>query len=744
MVTAARFDLVDNASVVRATLQISTLPSAEELHGQPALRQLAKEEAAGLEVVQLLEGAEYLFEITTTQAVKIDKTELFVADDRSGRRGRLKTKLYTGRIEVRVELGGEVMRPIAFEVRSSKLTYLADYRWMLESIAELSASLVLERFAPNAQRLAISDAKDADSLYQRFVFLRGLLEGERLSAALRRITSQPYVQWERIEEPVSPGRGIRSGSAFLRELQRPGPRQEWPTSPHPALNTVPRVVTATRTEETLDNIPNRFVLFALEEWLALASSMLEVLEVNGSDESKQTSAVQRGLSEGRALVTHLQDLIRSPIFRDVGPLTEFPVANQVLQKKEGYREVLNAYLLVQLGSTLAWEGGEDVFGGGQRNVATLYEYWVFLELAKIISDVCHTPLDLASLVAESKDGLHLLLKREKANAVTGEIRRLGRAFKVELHFNQQFAPGPNGTWTRTLRPDCSLHIVPLHPAQGADDIWLHFDAKYRVSKIADVLGDDEEASYEAKTDDIYKMHTYRDAIVRAAGAYVVFPGTEVITREQYEEVLPGLGAFPLRPSQTGSAEGSAAIRAFLDRAFDHVATQASRHERARFWRRTSIEGPTSAASVAAATFLTRPPADTPVLLGYVKSPEHHHWIASARLYNLRADPQRAGAVGLRGPELGVSFVALYGAVSEQPTLFAVIDEPLLHSAQDLEKLKYPVARGHLYFCLRLEAVASSLHWLTPALSEVVALRLRGKRPLGHPIVTDWLTLTATG
>jgi hypothetical protein len=272
--------------------------------------------------------------------------------------------------------------------------------------------------------------------------------------------------------------------------------------------------------------------------------MLDILEGERKRSPENVSEpVKRGLREGQELALYLDTLIQVPVFRDVGRLISFPIANQVLQKKEGYREVLHAYLVVQLGASLAWAGGEDVFGGGQRNVATLYEYWVFLELAQIVSSLCDRPLDLQALVAETAGGMNLVLRRQQASSIRGEFTRRGRRFSVELCFNQQFTPGPNGTWTKSLRPDCSLHIVP---SNRDDDVWLHFDAKYRVDRLEELFGDDDdEPVLIAKTEDLYKMHTYRDAIVRAVGAYVVFPGTMPLTREQYGEVLPGLGAFPL-------------------------------------------------------------------------------------------------------------------------------------------------------------------------------------------------------
>jgi hypothetical protein len=38
---------------------------------------------------------------------------------------------------------------------------------------------------------------------------------------------------------------------------------------------------------------------------------------------------------------------------------------------------------------------------------------------------------------------------------------------------------------------------------------------------------------------------------------------------EYHEILPGLGAFSLRPSGTGDAEGGGSIKKFISDVFDH-------------------------------------------------------------------------------------------------------------------------------------------------------------------------------
>src|SRR5438309_10260950 len=123
----------------------------------------------------------------------------------------------------------------------------------------------------------------------------------------------------------------------------------------------------------------------------------------------------------------------------------------------------------------------------------------------------------------------------------------------------------------------------------------HYDDKYRVEDwrgqfcIDDenVVLDEEKRAEERegapKRTDLLKMHAYRDAIRRSAGAYVIYPGDEERTPfMEHHEVLPGLGAFPLRPGAAG-AVGAAALDRFLEDVVDHVVDRATQHERSRLW-----------------------------------------------------------------------------------------------------------------------------------------------------------------
>src|SRR5690606_29354085 len=132
------------------------------------------------------------------------------------------------------------------------------------------------------------------------------------------------------------------------------------------------------------------------------------------------------------------------------------------------------------------------------------------------------------------------------------------------------------------------------------------------------------------------------------------------------------------------------------------ASQVTQHERQRYWVAEAHRGEPPAQPAWAADFLTRPPADTPVLLGYVKNQAHLAWIKARGLYNLRADG-RTGSVGLQAAELGTELVVLYSPALPKAEVWRVVDGPQVLSRRRLMELGYPTPRGELYICLAVGA-----------------------------------------
>jgi len=466
-----------------ASVRLLLLPEARDDTVPPLLIELRERERDDTcAPVQLLEGAEYRFEFEYTGKAKMistDKREVFQSDSYSGRTGRVRPGLYVGTLPVRVFADGEEMGRFEVEVRSRKLDYLADYRWMLRDIAEHLTQLVMDRFAVSLQRFTLDDTRDAITLYERFCFLRSLITDEDFRAALARILGRPHVSYLETHEPVPPGQGLRADSYFTRQLSRPGARTKWPKGP---VATVPLVIDRRRTHASVDTTPNRFVKFALERWREVLAGIAATLEA-----ATPTEASRRGAREVGEVLEELDALLASELFRELSDLNRFPADDQVLQKREGYRDVYRAYVQFELAARLCWHAGFEVFGAGQRDVAALYEYWAFFQIATILGRMLKVPFDSSELIELTDNALNVRLKAGTHCVLKGEVQRLGRSLAVELWFNRTFprGNGQEGSWSRSLRPDYSVVISPGRGEVAQfDPVVLHFDAKYRVEQLS--------------------------------------------------------------------------------------------------------------------------------------------------------------------------------------------------------------------------------------------------------------------
>ena len=699
-----------------------------------------------VEPIRVVEGGEYRYRIESADEHAFAVAgDLFSPDDNDHRTGRFKPGLRTGRLIVSIDCDGERLDAPAIEVLSTKLDYLTHYRWMMTAIASLGTGLVLERFATSETRIRVDPTSDATCLYQRFCFLKGLLL-DGVFDALRLIVASPAVRFaeEEAQRPVS--RGARAASSTLaRDLSRAGPRVGWL---HPSINSLPHTLPHRRSEPTTDIPANRFVRFAVEGWVGLLTEIEERLS-----EEKSSSPVDRGRVEVAALRGDLDEILHHEVLRDAGRLRAVPLTDQVLLKQAGYREVYRAWLLTEVGASLYWLGGDDVFGAGQKNVAALYEYWVFLELCKIVGAACGLAESffIESIVKPASNGWALDLSRGGLMSREARVARNGRDLVVRLAFNRTFKndDAERSSWTRKMRPDCTLEIEVLDPSPAVPLVRVHFDAKYKLDRVEQLIDADEEdlddppkARPTARAEDLLKMHAYRDAVVHAAGAYVIFPGDPAAREYGYSkwgEILPGLGAIPLRPTSTGDAEGAARMRDLVSRLLDHVSSQSSRHERVRFWEARSTTTRLLQASKRDATRgLLTPPADVRALFGFVRTREQLAWMRENHRYNLRADDRRGSVAGFES-ELRVDLVVLYGeGLDPDIEIRRVVGAPELVTADRL----YAGARGRMYLLLPLQSAGAIGRpaWLDRMLVDRLRTHL-DQHEAGLPFICDWQTVT---
>jgi hypothetical protein len=596
---------------------LATAPSGNMATGHMASAALAtpilqiapaQARADGEAELQILEGLRYEYECNDAAwrlALRGNDSEGVVCPSRLASRkhsGTLVPGLATGLMQLVLEdAAGQPQGWAGVEVRSRKLDYKADYRRMMEDISARCVDLLGDWRAPSQFKVVPDAGNDALTVGQRFAFVRALLEGPGFRDALHRIISQPHQRWDHAPHHQALSRGFKPGRQAMTQLAQGARRVALPAQ-HPLrarLASVPERITVMRATETEDTPENRFVKFALRSFQHFLADVLQ--KVSPEKEPRLAAEVQ-------ALSTQLAMALDSDVLRHAGEPLALPLGSPVLQRREGYREVLQAWLQFALAAKLVWQGGEDVYGAGQRDVATLYEYWVFFYLLDVVGDLF--ALDKPpgqSLLEPTADGFGLKLKAGKFLALNGKARMHQRELQVQFSYNRSFVAtsvhSAAGSWSQPMRPDYTVSLWPAEFSAAEAEtqelmVHVHFDAKYRVENLKAVMGTDANSGPPAspeetdaalseekrqqshgryKRADLLKMHAYRDAIRRTQGAYVLYPGDVDLPLRGFHEVLPGLGAFALRPGG-----GTAAVAGFLAEVVAHVCNRASAREQQSF------------------------------------------------------------------------------------------------------------------------------------------------------------------
>jgi predicted component of viral defense system (DUF524 family) len=519
--------------------------------------------------------------------------------------GLIETRTFCGTlllelVEGEVDNEKPAIASALLDVRSLKLDYRTEYRGMVRRLSGELAGLVAD--ARSSAKLGFQsnfeERTDEGWLQIQLELLRETLDSSEFSAALQRILSFPHERLSAVNDTISTDRPIRWTPAAVRQLVTNNPRRTVPAS-HPlravaGLESMAERVTIPRKSRDLDTPENRFVKFALGEFRAFLAHAQGVFESCAGWGASAALAHRLGVT--------VDDWLGRGLFSEVGDMRFAPLGSPVLQRKAGYREVLRWWLRFRTAAELSWQGGEDLFRAGQRDVASLYEYWLFFELLDWFCIKCRDGNRPAveELVDGLEDGSPNLRLRKRlelgpfSGVFSGQSRRLSARFSYNRRFGVSKERRQPGSWTRSLHPDYTFTFWPDGLTEAEAEarellVHIHFDAKYRVEDIESLFGGsdsddaDEESEGTYKRQDLLKMHAYRDAIKRSQGAYVLYPGggkPEIMSG--FHEILPGLGAFSVCPDENGTAKGMGALDEFLNTVLDHLSNRTTAQERVSF------------------------------------------------------------------------------------------------------------------------------------------------------------------
>lgn len=663
---------------------------------------------------QLVEGQEYEYAFEGDYHFK--EHELVRPSKSSPSRGWIKTGIYVGCLTLTVTNDAGFEAEVCFEVRSVKMDYRTDYKTMLHDITSHFTDLVMMQGAPVTQRFEVDPNENSNTLYQQFAFMRSLVDSDEFEEALNKILFNPIHKWTgtTIEKDICSVK--RLGRQELKQIA--SNKNRLPLGEGKSIGdnitSVPRRLSVSYKKDTVDVAENRFVKFVLQSFSSFCSTIQQC-----------KNASPRLKTEAELTANKLTGWLSRDFFLDVSDLQTMTLNSPALQRKEGYREVLQAWMMSKLAAQITWKGGVNVYQAGKRNVAALYEYWVFFKLLDIVKETFHLELkedDEKKLVKTDKDHINLELKQGHTKMIGGQFREASRTLNVRLYYNRTFSTSDqlekSGSWTTAMRPDYTLSIWPgnIEEAEAEEQdliVHIHFDAKYKLNRIllnekepdethtfededADLSEEDllmnqekrEEEKGIYKRVDLLKMHAYKDAIRRTSGAYILYPGSENKKLIGFHEVLPGLGAFCLSPNNI--EKDSKEIEHFLHDILEHMLNRASQRERMSYhtYEIYNSEPSVLCESMPEPYGINRSliPEETYVLIGSYHDEKHLQWILHNQLYNTRTDT-RNGSIRLKQEISSAKYLLLHKA--DKQLLLRLGDKgPRVMSNESLTKLPY--------------------------------------------------------
>jgi predicted component of viral defense system (DUF524 family) len=589
--------------------------------------------------VQIKEGQTYEFRVQEGYQLRCND-KIVRASKLNSFTGTIEPGNYVGTLTIHLIsiVNNNICSSFKLEVQSVKADYRTHYRWMLQEIAERCTELIMQHSVPITQNFIPDHSRQHKTIYQRFTFIKSMINSEEFDHAIHKILQSPVVVWKQEECYKDVAKLKRLNHKQLRQLAT-------------ALNGSNAKLLSFEKTPTVDANENRFIKHALHQFLEICSLFLSKLE-KSDQYFQEVIRIQEKLSH----------YLNHDLFKDIGLLQSVPLNSPVLQKKEGYREILRVWIMFEVASQLSWSGGEDAYDGGKKDVAVLYEYWLFFKLYDTVIKVFKlVPKNIDCLFESTPDGLGLKLKRGQYLALNDTCTAFSRNLHVQFSYNRIFTehnihPDP-GSWTTQLRPDFTLSIWPMglsnEEAEREELIThIHFDSKYKAeysvekddqqNAISSELG--KKVTWKLKNEDLLKMHAYKDAIRRTAGAYVLYPGTHSYIHRKFHEILPGVGAFAISPSVDNS--GIAFFEKFLSEVVCLHQNRASQREKLalrifqihKSQASTILDIPLPEILKNNRNFLLE---ETQVIVGYYKSNEHLDWIKSRKLFNTRISDKSA-------------------------------------------------------------------------------------------------------
>ena len=475
--------------------------------------------------------------------------------------GTLNFRSYVGKSYLDIRKNGINSVKIPIEVRSKKMDYFNQYSAMISDLSQHALSLIFEVNSPLFQEFEL-DSRQKDTFYEDFMFLEYLFRLDNLPSIFEYLSKNLHSQLKNHIETVPISFvSIINENTLKNIASKPNKLFKFDSNldiAHKLNGYLPYELEQIKHEDIIDIPENRFLKYFLE----LIGNLIEKLLVNSNE----------GYIKDKLLYfkDEIEYYLSNKFFNHISTMEYVPFNSQILQKKEGYREVFHYFLMLEFSFRLSWDEINNHFKGFEKKLSELYEYWCYFKILKVLNDLSINKIDFEDIFVIDKDNWSISIKRGVESAKFFKLMLNGNEIKIKLFYNLKFSDDSQyKSYSLAFKPDYTL-LVNI----AGKTHYIHFDAKYRseleiidfYSKIDNFSGnlDEEiekrdyleEKDYIFKNGDIYKMHTYKDSILKTEGSYVLYPGDVSKRFDESNFVIPSVGAFSLTPGKDDIGENN--------------------------------------------------------------------------------------------------------------------------------------------------------------------------------------------
>ena len=277
--------------------------------------------------------------------------------------GTLNFRSYVGKSFLDVQKDGIGSIKIPIEVRSKKIDYFNQYSSMIADLSQHSLSLIFEVNSPLYQEFEL-DYRKKETYYEDFMFLEYLFRQDNLPSIFEYLSKNLHSQLKNHIETVPLSFASNVNQNTLKNIvSRPNNLFESDSDfkiVEKLNGYLPYEVEQIKHEDIIDIPENRFFKYFLE----LVQNLVDNL-VKNSDE---------GYIKDKLLYfsDEIEYYLSNKFFKHISPMDYVPFNSQILQKKEGYREIFQYFLMLEFSFRLSWNEISNQFKGFEKKLSASY------------------------------------------------------------------------------------------------------------------------------------------------------------------------------------------------------------------------------------------------------------------------------------------------------------------------------------------------------------------------------------